>query len=379
MKDVIQEIPVANAETKLSKIISLISSSKAHGVAVVDASEKLVGVIDDRTLRGFSEDAELTKARRVAEKKMVFEEASNSAEHAIEFFLNSHSRVLPITKNGVPRGCITRSGVLKLLLGKQVIKNKRVGEFMHSPITARGGEEIAQAVARMRAANAYHLLVVDESGRLSGIVSDYDIACKVVPHYKEKFREDRAPTLEQGVEKESVSSIMTAVVDYVSPQTLLEDAAKTMASKNITALPVVEGGKPVGLLTTRGILHCCLVDKPGSVVVLGLREDEKMLRESIAGECEALMEKLARKMRPQLLTLHVKSKQEGTKRRYAVRGRLFVSGRVLSASTPDLPGHRAGWDAHLASKEVLEELSRQASDKIHSLKSHKRERIEREP
>lgn len=369
------EMPVAKTETKLSKIISLISSSEAHGVGVVDESRKLVGVIDDRTLRGFSEDAELTKARSVAEKTMAFEEANNSPEQAIEFFLNSHSRVLPVVKKGVPRGCITRSGVLKLLLGKQVVKNKRVSEFMHAAVTAREGEEIAQAIARMRAVNAYHLLVVDERGRLAGILSDYDIACKVVPHYRTKFREDRMPTSEQGVEQESVSSIMTAVVDGVSPQTPLEEAAKTMASKNITALAVVEGGKPVGLLTARGILHCCLVDKPGNVVVLGLRPDEKMLRESIAGECDALMEKLERKMRPQLLTLHVKSKQEGAKRRYAVHGRLFVSGRVLSASTPDVHSHRAAWDAHLAAKEVLEELSRQASDKVHSFKSHKRERL----
>ncbi len=378
LKDVIEEIPVATEDTKVSKVISLLGRSRTHGVAIVDGRHALVGVIDDRTLRGFREDAELTKARSVAETPMGFELAKHSAEDAIGFFLNSHFRLLPVVKNGVPTGCITRSGVLRLLLGKQVVKDKRAGEFMREAVTVTEGDSIAQAVAKMRDFNTYHVIVVDGKGRATGIVSDFDVACKLVPHYKGKFRKGDVDVVESNVEQESISSIMNPIASPISSETPLETAAKLMADGNFTALAVLDDQIPVGLLSARGVLHCCLVEQPGNVVVLGLRPDEKAMQESILGECNALMGKLNLKLRPQLLTLHVKSSQLGAKRRYAVRGRLFISGRVISASTPDTDVHKNAWNAHLACKEVLEELSRQASDHIHSLKGHKRERIEKE-
>ena len=368
LRDVVEELPVVTGDSTLSKAISAMTKTRSHGVAVLDANKKLLGVIDDRTLRGIREDATLTKARAIAEKAMLFDLDGNTAEDAINYFLNSHSRVLPVARNGKLAGCITRASVMGLLLGKQVVKGKRVSQYMDEPIAVLESTSIAQAVSSMRENNAYHAVVVGDSGRMSGFLASYDLAAKVVPHYRARFHQDRAPVTEEGVDSEAVASVMNSVPKWVAPETMLEDAARMMYKENITAVPVVKDGKPVGILTSTGTLHCCLVDAPEQVVVLGLRDDEKMLKESIEEAGGAFMKKLGKKLQADMLAIHVKSKLEGAKRRFAVRARLFSRGRVVSAGTPDTTGHKNAWDAHLSVKEVLEELSRQASDHLHGHK-----------
>ncbi len=365
LRDVFEELPTITPDSKLSKAIAVLSRTRAHGVAVVDGRKKFIGVIDDRTLRGIRDDAELTKARAIAEMTMVLDADTATAEDAITYFLNSHSRVLPVMRNGTVAGCITRASVMGLVIGKQVVKGKRMSEYMHAPLVVHEGDSIAQATSHMRENNSYHAIVTGDSGSMSGFLTSYDLATKVVPHYRARFRTDRAPVTEEGVESESVAGIMNPVPKWVRPDAMLEDAARMMSKENITALPVIEGGKPVGMLTSTGLLHCCITEGTEKVVVLGLRADERMLKASIEEAGTAFMKKVGKKLDAEMLAIHIKSKLEGAKRRYAVRARLFTRGRVISAGTPDTTGHRSVWDAHLSVKEVLDELSRQASDHIH--------------
>ncbi len=365
LDEVIEELPVVSHMSRLSRAIAVMGRSRAHGVAVIDDQKQVIGVIDDRTLRGIREDAELTKARGVAEKTMVFNLEKNTAEDAVNYFLNSHSRVLPVMRGKKLAGCITRASVLGLLEGTQAVKGKKVSEYMHPAVIVSEDDSLAQAISRMRENNAYHVIVEGDSGRISGFLSSFDLAVKVVPHYRERFRPDRAPVIEEGIESEKVRAIMNTMPKLAKPDSSLADAARLMRGENVTALPVVENGRGGGRLTaTRGV-PCCPEDEPEKVVVLGLRDDERAIRKSIEETGAAFLEKQGHRLQADMLSIHIKSKQEGAKRRYAVRARLFVKGRVISAGTPDTTGHKNVWDAHLSVKEVLEELSRQASDHYH--------------
>jgi CBS domain-containing protein len=365
LREVIEELPVVSADSKLSRAIAVLSRGHAHGVAVIDDRRNVTGVIDDRTLRGIREDAELTKAKGLAEKTMLFDIDVNTAEDAVNFFLNSHARVLPVLKKKKLAGCITRASVLGLLAGTQAVKGKRVSEYMHPAVIVSEGVSLAQAISRMRENNAYHVIVIGDSGRMAGFLTSYDIAVNVVPHYRTQFRTDRGPVTMEGVDSESVTSVMNSLPKQIRSDATLEEAARLMRAENVTALPVIENGKPVGLLTATGVLHCCLKDEPESVVVLGLRDDERAFKKSIEETGAEFLKKVGKTVAADMLTIHIKSRQEGAKRRYAVRARLFVKGRVISAGTPDTTGHKSVWDAHLAVKEVLEELSNQAADKYH--------------
>jgi CBS domain-containing protein len=52
----------------------------------------------------------------------------------------------------------------------------------------------------------------------------------------------------------SISEVMTRDVRATEPSTTIADAAKTMASEDIGPIPVVEGGRIVGIVTDRDIV-----------------------------------------------------------------------------------------------------------------------------
>ncbi len=79
-------------------------------------------------------------------------------------------------------------------------------------------------------------LIVVENGEAVGIVTERDILKRIVV-------EGRDP------EKTLVGEVMSKPLIVTSPETSLEEAIESMFKHKIKKLPVVEGGKLVGLVT----------------------------------------------------------------------------------------------------------------------------------
>ena len=79
-------------------------------------------------------------------------------------------------------------------------------------------------------------LIVVEKGQAIGIVTERDILKRIVV-------EGRDP------EKTLVGEVMSKPLIVTSPETSLEEAIESMFKHKIKKLPVVEGGKLVGLVT----------------------------------------------------------------------------------------------------------------------------------
>lgn len=97
--------------------------------------------------------------------------------------------------------------------------------------------EIRQIMAER---GVHHLMVCDADGVLQGVVSDRDLARG------------------KGV---CASDIMTREVVTVTPDTLISPAVTQLINRRISSLPVVDHGKPCGVLTTTDLvmaLQCTL-------------------------------------------------------------------------------------------------------------------------
>ncbi|HKU72184.1 MAG TPA: CBS domain-containing protein [Burkholderiales bacterium] len=79
-------------------------------------------------------------------------------------------------------------------------------------------------------------LVVQEGGKLAGILSERDYARKVILQGKSSH-------------DITVRDIMTGKVITVSPDQTVEDCMALMTGKRIRHLPVIEGGRLAGLLS----------------------------------------------------------------------------------------------------------------------------------
>ncbi|HEU0029667.1 MAG TPA: CBS domain-containing protein [Kofleriaceae bacterium] len=116
----------------------------------------------------------------------------------------------------------------------------RVADLMTTAlVTIKSSEPVSGAHAEMQVGVIRHLPVIDDRGRLVGVLSDRDVI---------KALTTRKP--------QRVSDIMTRDVVTTTPQTMAHEAAAIMLDLKISSLPVIdEGGALVGLITQTDYLE----------------------------------------------------------------------------------------------------------------------------
>lgn len=128
-----------------------------------------------------------------------------------------------------------------------------VEELMtRDPATLRPESMCTEAAALMKRNDCGSLPVVKD-GKLVGIVTDRDIVLRVVAGKKEPART-------------AVSEFMTAAPVTVAPAMRAEDASKLMSEKQVRRLPVVDGGRLVGILTIGQLARRESVDAVGETL-----------------------------------------------------------------------------------------------------------------
>jgi acetoin utilization protein AcuB len=104
-----------------------------------------------------------------------------------------------------------------------------------NPVTIEPGDTLARADAKMKAGGFRRLPVV-QGGELIGILSEYDLR---------RYLESLHSTL--------VVAAMTPNPFTVSPWATLEHAVAVLRAEEIGALPVVEHGKLIGIVTASNL------------------------------------------------------------------------------------------------------------------------------
>jgi len=146
-----------------------------------------------------------------------------------------------------------------------------VRRWMRQPVVTVTTDAAVGDVARlMRSRGLRHLPVTDAAERLVGIVTDRDLRQVVFdPADQEPLRSRGAPLARLPVRR-----VMTWGVVTVRPTADLREAARLMHERKIGALPVVEGGRVVGILTESDTRAALLQAVPGRVAHPGaLRQD----------------------------------------------------------------------------------------------------------
>jgi len=109
---------------------------------------------------------------------------------------------------------------------------------------------LPEALRLVRQRGIRHLPVV-ENGELVGIVSDRDLKRAMAsPATSLDVRE-----LNYLLDRLSVAEIMTRAVVTIAPMFPVEEAARLMVEEKISALPVTEGGRLVGIVTETDVLE----------------------------------------------------------------------------------------------------------------------------
>jgi len=119
---------------------------------------------------------------------------------------------------------------------KQTEETPFVASVMHTAVTCKENEAIKDIAERIVTQSVNHIVVVDDGGRLCGIVTSWDI------------------TRATAEGRKALADIVTRRVVTAKPDEPLETASRRMAQHNISALPVIDTERKVlGIVTSEDI------------------------------------------------------------------------------------------------------------------------------
>jgi len=157
--------------------------------------------------------------------------------------LKMAKKVSEILKTWIEEGTFTLTAPVERLPGDTLFKPMRQTEeipfvvsVMHPAVTCTENEEIRAIAERIVTKSVNHIVVVDETGKLKGIVTSWDI------------------TRAMAEGKKALADIESKNVITAKPDEPLEIASKRMAQHSISALPVIDIEKKVmGIITSEDV------------------------------------------------------------------------------------------------------------------------------
>lgn len=139
------------------------------------------------------------------------------------------------------------------------------------PITTLADTTIEELCETLRKENINGTPVVDESGRLVGIVSQDDVIFREArgpedeqppKDIKDLFQRGFAPIAESDAAPRRVGEIMTREVISADEETLVEQLCRTMWERRIHRIPITRDGKLSGIVSA---LDLCKIIAKGKV------------------------------------------------------------------------------------------------------------------
>ncbi|GLU12692.1 hypothetical protein SLE2022_293540 [Rubroshorea leprosula] len=177
------------------------------------------------------------------------------------------------------------------LTGERTVKRLRLSKALTVPEHT----SIYEACRRMAARRVDALLLTDSNALLCGILTDKDIATRVIAH-------------EINLEETPVSKVMTRNPVFVLSDTLAVEALQKMVQGKFRHLPVVENGEVIALLDIAKCLYDAIARmeraaEKGKAIAAAVEGVEKNWGTSISGQNTFIETLRERMFRPSLSTI----------------------------------------------------------------------------
>jgi CBS domain-containing protein/ribosome-associated translation inhibitor RaiA len=250
--NVMREVTVvARPEEKISDVLPRMRERKEWVVPVV-RGKVLVGLMSYKELlrRRVSDQAKVSSVMLPP----VFLLDSDDELRTLSKFFATKARALPVVDaERRVKGIITRESLISFYLKSEVLKDKKVRKFMSSPsVTVQESDSVARARWIMARDNISRLPVL-AGERLTGIITTKDIIDNLYSTSGRKRSDIIAE--EERIMAAPVRDLMSYPVYTVTGDTSLAKAAEQMIAKGISGMPVLEGERVLGVISTIDIIN----------------------------------------------------------------------------------------------------------------------------
>jgi len=282
IKDLVEEPKVVVGYSE--RIREIVSKMREY-------NQWVVPVVKDRELVGILSYNDLLRKRVSPESKVInlmspvisINDNSDVTQVVAKFY-TTKARGIPVVDDKKRLvGMITRERLLSYFLDQGEFKNVKVMEVMNSPvITINAEDSVARARWLMSNNNVTKLPILDEK-KLVGIISARDIVDRLYSSGGKK--KASILTEEERLMAMPVKEIMSYPVITISGKENVESAVKTLLSRKISGMPVVEGDLITGMFS--GIDAISIVAKKFE---LEMPIEAKLTSELKQGDTKALID-----------------------------------------------------------------------------------------
>ncbi|MBI3592107.1 MAG: GGDEF domain-containing protein [Nitrospirae bacterium] len=178
----------------------------------------------------------------IVEKKNLYIKKNSSLRDLIDLMNKNQKGVVVVLDGKRPVGILTERDLIEILFN-EVDLDERADKYTRKTlITTKGDRTIGHALNLMLENNIRRMIVVDDENNFLGIITQKDM----LRHLEEDFYRSTI-RVKQILEK-------LRLLVSASPDNTLHEVLKRMFKNKISAVPIVEGGKAVGIITEKDII-----------------------------------------------------------------------------------------------------------------------------
>ncbi len=197
------------------------------------------------------------KLKDIISKNNIYLDEKATLKQAIDIMESNGKGVIVIVKdNNMPVGILTERDIVEIVCNGVDLNSPVIRYAKKNLITTQCTKTIGYALNLMVSNNIRRIVVTDESGTLIGIITLQDI----IKHLEDDFYRSTLK-IRHIIEKNQK-------LIYVNQDDLLNTAMRLMIENKVSAIPIIEKGRAVGIITEKDILriakNCVLSNDPVS-------------------------------------------------------------------------------------------------------------------
>jgi CBS domain-containing protein len=359
-----EDVVSAKPETTVGSAMALMAKHAIHELPVVN-DQHLAGWLtyDELIQRGnISNDAKVSGIMKSPPRVAPDDDVIRAAELMIQ----THSRALPVVDSkGKVVGVLSRTDLLQAALEVPAVSDLKLETIMTRDLeTVEESDEIDPVEHRLRNLHIKQMLVVDQAGRLKGVITQEGVAQAL---HKENPKSGSGHSDHQGGAPRPRKERALAVGSLATPAPMLaasatvSQAIAAMGESGTTFVAVHEDGYPVGIVSRADIIQRLAArrSQPGVLVqVSGLNERvDNATLEQLYSKAQSSLKKISTEFRIEFLSLHFKTYKE--KRQGDVKYSLTAH---LATEREFLVAKADAWDILRVADEALDTLERRTRD-----------------
>jgi CBS domain-containing protein len=253
-----QEYIEADVTTRLGKVRALFEDENPKGIVVTDDGEYETVLTERELLQSHVEDdakvAALVKPSRKTPTPKV--RRHENVREVARVLVEGGTKVAPVFEGENLWGIITADAILSAVL--ENLDTLTVGDiYSDDVVTVAEDDGVGKVINRLRENGVSRLPVLNESGRLTGVVTTHDIGDVVVRDMNKQTRGDRSGDTDRILDI-PVYDIMSTPVATTTAGESVRDAVARMLEEDYGGLVVTPEGSDdavEGILTKTDVLR----------------------------------------------------------------------------------------------------------------------------